>query len=314
MLEPFHLTLARGGRTLDTVIRKVAHNPPFDPHTFDYPRTGTADPPDMAKLFDDVYKHQGELRNLRRTYSCTLDEITQDVDSKGKVTKTTTERYYVFYLGNREYRKLIATNGQPLSDKELRKEDDRIAKVAEAARKQREERQRQAQAKSAAAAEKPGQPAPPPDRGDDDEIRDILKVMQFSNFRREPFRGHEVLVFDFSPKPGYKPHGLGETLVSKFTGTLWVDENDHEVARLQARSASSFKLAGGLVASLDSGSSLIEEQAKVNNEVWLPVLEEVHVSAHLLLLKSEKVNEVDHYSDYRKFTADSKVTFGEIPH
>jgi hypothetical protein len=42
------------------------------------------------------------------------------------------------------------------------------------------------------------------------------------------------------------------------------------------------------------------------------VLEEVHLTAHLLLFKSEKANETDRYSDYKKFTADSTVTFGEI--
>jgi hypothetical protein len=145
-------------------------------------------------------------------------------------------------------------------------------------------------------------------------VRDILKVMQFSNFRREPFRGHEVLVFDFSPKADYKPHGLGETLVSKLVGTMWIDENDHQVARVQARSAGSFKVAGGLVASLDAGSSLVVEQEKVNNEIWMPVLDEVHLSAHLLLLKSAKANQTDRYSDYKKFTADSKVTFGDVVH
>jgi hypothetical protein len=138
--------------------------------------------------------------------------------------------------------------------------------------------------------------------------------MQFSNFRREPFHGHEVLVFDFSPKADFKPHGLGETLVSKLVGTMWVDENDHQVARVQARSDGSFKVAGGLLATLDSGSSIVAEQEKVNNEVWMPVYEEAHISAHLLLLKSAKANQTDRYSDYKKFTAESKVTFGEIAH
>jgi hypothetical protein len=52
----------------------------------------------------------------------------------------------------------------------------------------------------------------------------------------------------------------------------------------------------------------------MNNEFWAPVREEVHLSAHLLVFKSEKQNETDRYSDYKKFTANSTVTFGEIPH
>jgi hypothetical protein len=313
--EPFHLILHRASQTLDVVFAEVRHNPSLDSHTFDYPGAAISDPPDMAKLFEDLGKHQNDLRKLRRAYSCTLDEVSEEVDGKGKVTKTATERYYLLYLGNRQFRKHIATNGQPLSEPELKKEDERIAKE----QKQWEERRKQAQARREAAAAKAGQSAPqqnspPQNQGDDDMVRDILKVMRFSSFRREPFRGREVLVFDFSPKAGYKPHGLGETLVSKLVGTMWVDESDHEVARVQARSAGSFKIAGGLVASLDSGASILVEQEKVNNEVWMPVIEEVHLSAHLLLVKSERANETDRYSDYKKFTADSKVIFGEVPH
>jgi hypothetical protein len=308
--EPFHLVLHRGSQTLDVVFTEIQPNPSFDLHIFDYPGTAATEKPDMAKLFEDLNKHQSDLRKLRRTYSCTLDEVSEDVDGKGKVTKTTTETYYVFYLGNRRFRKHIATNGQPLGDPEMKKEDERIAKE----QKQWEERRKQAQARREAAAAKGGQSSPPQNQGDADMVRDILKVMQFSSFRREPFRGREVLVFDFSPNPDYKPRGLGETLVSKLVGTMWIDESDHQVARVQARSAGSFKVAGGLVASLDSGSSLLVEQEKVNGEIWLPVLEEVHLSAHLLLFKSEKANETDRYSDYKKFTADSKVTFGEIVH
>ncbi len=308
--EPFHMVLHRGTETYDVTFSEIVPNKPPDLHTFDYPGAAISNAPDMGKLLEDLSKHQSDMRSVRRQYSCTLDEVSEDVNGKGKVAKTTIERYYVFYLGNHEFRKHVATNGLPLSATEMKKEEERLAKE----QKQWEERRKQAQAaRQAAAAKKGTQPPPQQNNGDADMIRDVLKVMQFSNFRREPFRGREVLVFDFSPNAGYKPHGLMETLVSKFIGTMWVDENDHQVARVQARSSGSFKVGGGLLASLDSGSSFVVEQEKVNNEVWVPVLEEVHLTAHLLLFKSEKANVTDRFSDYKKFTADSTVTFGEIP-
>jgi hypothetical protein len=308
--EAFHMVLHRGAQTFDIVFAEIVPNKKSDLHTFDYPGAGISNPPEMGKLLEELGKHQDDLRNVRRLYSCTLDAVSEDVDGKGKVTKTANQQYYVFYLGNRQFRKLISTNGKPLSDAEQKKEDENFAKQ----QKQWEERRQQAQAKRQAAAAKGTGAAPQQDQGEADMIRDVLKVMQFSNFRREPFRGREVLVFDFSPKPDYKPHGLTETLVSKFIGTMWVDETDHQVARVQARSSGSFKVGGGLVASLDSGSSFVVEQEKVNNEIWVPVLEEIHLTAHVLLVKTAKANETDRYSDYKKFTADSTVTFGGIAH
>jgi hypothetical protein len=316
--EPYHLTLRQGAQSLDVTLSKVARDAAFVSGLFDYPGAALTEPPDMGKLFADLNKHQDDLNKLRRTYSCIIDETSQEIDGQGKVTKTTDERFYAFYLGEHQFRKLIAKNGVPVSDKELQKEDERIAKEqpkVEERQKKDDERRKQAKAKRAAEAAKStanDSETASDDDEDTDSIRTILKVMRFFNFRREPFRGHEVLVFDFGPKPDYKPHGLVESLISKFIGTMWVDEKDHQVVRVQARSSGSFKIGGGLLASLEAGSSIVVEQEKVNGEVWMPVYEEGHISARILLLKSAKANETARYSDYKKFTVGSKVTFGDV--
>jgi head-tail adaptor len=49
------------------------------------------------------------------------------------------------------------------------------------------------------------------------------------------------------------------------------------------------------------------EQAKVNNEVWLPVYQEVHAAGRFLLFKL-KANEIERYTDCKKFHAESKIT------
>ncbi len=47
-----------------------------------------------------------------------------------------------------------------------------------------------------------------------------------------------------------------------------------EGARLEAYFADSVKIGGGLLASVQKGTSFVFEQAFVNNEVWLPTYEE----------------------------------------
>jgi hypothetical protein len=49
----------------------------------------------------------------------------------------------------------------------------------------------------------------------------------------------------------------------------------------------------------------------VNNEVWLPTYEEAHVGVRVLLVKGFKVNEVTHYSDYKKFNVETLSTVGK---
>jgi hypothetical protein len=66
------------------------------------------------------------------------------------------------------------------------------------------------------------------------------------------------------------------------------------------------KIGGGLLASLSKGSNLVLEQTMVNNEVWLPSYSEVHAAARVVFFKV-KQNEIDRYSDYKKFSSEVKL-------
>ena len=95
------------------------------------------------------------------------------------------------------------------------------------------------------------------------------------NGRYETYRGREALVYDFEPNPQFKPHTRAESLANKLGGTVWIDVQDVEVARLEARLIDNYRVAGGLLGSVKTGSDLIVEQERVNGEVWLPKYGEI---------------------------------------
>jgi len=139
----------------------------------------------------------------------------------------------------------------------------------------------------------------------------FLRVCQFVNPRRERFRGQDVLVFDFEPNPEYKARNLEEKVVQKLAGVVWIDEKAHDVARLEAYFVGDLKIAGGLLANLQKGTSFVLEQGFVNNEIWLPTYEEAHVGVRFLLVKGIKVNIVTRYSDYKRFNVETLATIGK---
>jgi hypothetical protein len=87
---------------------------------------------------------------------------------------------------------------------------------------------------------------------------------------------------------------------------MWIDEQARQIARVEARFTDNMKIGGGVLASLDKGSNMVLEQGKVNDEVWLPVYLEVHFSGRMLFLKA-KANEIDRYSDYKKFRVETNI-------
>src|SRR5208282_6825367 len=135
---------------------------------------------------------------------------------------------------------------------------------------------------------------------DEAQISDFLRAEKFTNPRRETFRGEEVIAFDFTGNPDYKPKKEIDRIIQKLSGVMWVDEQAREIARLEARFDESVKVGGGLLASLQKGSNFVFEQEKINNEVWLPSYAEVHFAGRIVFVKL-KQNAINRYTDYKKF-------------
>ena len=294
ILQPNRIELHRGGHVYQVSMTRVEINAPVQDSIFDFPRAEDRALPDIAKLLLDIDRNQKTVDEILKKYTCHLTEEEEKTDSNGQVTSRTVKEYDIFYVGEDEVRHLLAKDGKPLEGDEKKKEDDRFSKDFDEKKK-----------KQAELANDPKKQAKQ-DQAEQAQISDFLRAERFTNPRRELFRGQEVIVFDFGPNPDYKPKNLAENIVQKLGGVLWVDEQARDVARLEARFNDNVKIGGGILASLSKGSNLVFEQTMVNNEVWLPSYSEVHAAARVVFFKV-KANEIDRYSDYKKFSSEVKL-------
>ena len=92
----------------------------------------------------------------------------------------------------------------------------------------------------------------------------------------------------------------------KTAGVIWVDENDKQLVRVEAFLADDFSMGGGLLVKLKKGASFVGEQERVNDEIWLPSVMEINLSARVLMFKGIAVNQVIKSYDYRKFQTEVK--------
>ena len=302
VLEPFHLTFKNAERTLDVTLSDVRHDPALGESAFSFPGENKIALPTQAQLLRDVEQNQKQLERLRRNYIYQMDQTGHVTDYKGKSKENEAETDEVFFLGNEEVDRLLAKDGKVLSPDEKKKEDARIDKIYS--------KYQGKQQKDAAATIDSKQPY---DQKDEDiGIENFLALSDFSNPRMERFHGKDMLVFDFSPRPGNKPKNLRERLVNMLSGAAWIDQDAKEVVRLEARTNNNFKLDGGLLVSLQPGMYLIFEQEFVNGEVWLPSYAEVHFAARALLFLHLKGDVVVHFSNYRKFGSNVKILPGDV--
>jgi len=259
--------------------------------------------PDLKKLFEEIDANQKAIDKIRENYSGRRSEEEIEMDKNGSVKKREFRDYTFFYLNGDEVSTLVAKDSKPLTQQEQDKENERTKKRIEEIQKNQVKKDAKEQKKKEEGAKGKDE--------DDPGIEVFLHVCQFVNPRRERFRGQDVLVFDFEPNPEYKAHSLVEGIVQKLAGVVWVDEKAHQVVRIEGYFVGDAKIGGGLLVNLQKGSSFIDEQAFVNNEVWLPTYTEAHIGARFLLVKGIKVNEVTRYSDYKKFNVETLNTISK---
>ncbi len=299
---PHKIELHRGSDKYNIEVSRAAINGTVGERVFDFPIKSQVKLPDLKALFKEIDDNQKALDKLKENYAGSESEEETEFEGNGKVKKHEVNEYTFFYLNGDEITTLVKKDGKPLSETEQKKENEKTQKRIE-------ENQKRA-AKKEAKEEKAKEEGKDKE-GDEPGIEVFLRTCQFVNPRRERFRGQDVLVFDFEPNPEFKPHKLVEKLAQKLAGVVWVDEKAHDVARLEAYFTGDMKLAGGLLASLQKGSSIVYEQAFVNNEVWLPTYLEAHFGARFLLVKGFKGSVVTRYSDYKKFNVETLSTIAK---
>ena len=302
--EPHAIKLTIGEVSFDIKLDSIKHNPPVDRVAFEFPKLSNEPLPDIPTLLDEVGKNEDAVDEILEKYTYTQTTVRKELESNGQLKIKDSETYELtFYKGNR-IRRLIAKDDKPLSPKEEADETKRIEKRVRDIEKKEAEKARKAEKQREVAQENSG--TPDDERGQRISIADVLKASKLVNPRRERFRNRDVIVFDFEPLPGYKPKKDFEKFFGKMAGAIWVDASDKQVARVEARLIESYKVGGGLLASLKEGATFVLEQDRINNEIWLPTRADINLGVKVLLVKGINVNSTVTYGNYKRFNVDAE--------
>lgn len=311
ILEPHRIEMnIAGSGELALTLQTVKYNTGVSDNVFDPP--AAAESLDVAALLKEVGRNQDEIEKRVSEYSFLQKETDREITSKGEIKKETVKVSEVFPLPNREpVMKLISENGIPLSSERAAKEQKRVEEEFQKAERDKGKDERDV-ARRRAERERKNRKAGR-EENDDPEISQFLRVCEFVAPRHEQFAGRDTIVFDFRPRPGFRPSNREESLIAKLVGAMWIDPVDKQVIRLEARLAEGFKMAGGLLVSLKPGAALVMEQTRMLEGVWLPRLAQVNLSVKVLLFGGGDFNKTIEWSDYRHFSGDVKDYKLDVP-
>lgn len=240
-----------------------------------------AQTPDAAALLKEVLAHQRKTDAIRENY--TFHEIvrTDMLDGSGKVKETKSEESEVFFVSGHRIMRLVKRDGAALSAREQQREQERVVKEIEGHRKSLPYTER----------ERGG--------GQARIITRILAVSTTSNPRHVMFRDRPTLVFDFAGDPKAKAAGMEQSAAKKLAGTVWIDEADKQVARLEVHFFDNFRI-GGFLASVQRGSSMNVDQAPLGDGLWMQVGSEDHLAARIVVKNLRENVHIEDF-DFKKF-------------
>jgi hypothetical protein len=223
-------------------------------------------------------------RQVRRTFS------------EGRVAGTRIRTYDVTMQDGSPYRRLIAENDQPLDAKRQRDEEEKLRKSI-AARQSETGEQRQ---KRLAQEEK--------DRAREREFtNEIPAAFDLKLAGSGRLSGRDCWIIEGTPKADYRPRARTARVFPSLKGRLWIDKQDYGLVRGEAEVIRTISY-GLFLARIHAGTKVTFEQARINQEVWLPHRIYAQVAGRLGLIKKLDLDLDIAYRDYKKFQAESRIT------
>ncbi len=256
--------------------------------------------PDISTLMRQVEAHQYAAEAAEKDYIYRMSNTFDEIDGSGKVKKTASREFEVFWLNGVRVARLLKKDGKELSADEKKKEDERIDKEVAKAKERRDKADAQGHQTDSAGH-------------DEISFARMLQLGTFSNPRRQTVNGRPTILIDFAGDPKAKSHNESEAAFKELAGTVAVDEQDKAIQHLEGHFANTFKIGGGLVADIRKDTSFKADFRKINDEAWLPEAVDGSGHARVMLFFTLNGNLHSRTSDYRKFKATSTILPGVAP-
>ncbi len=238
--------------------------------------------PPVPTLIRQVEANQLKLDKTRESYTYRELQVMHELDKHGAVKKEESREYNVFYVNGHPIQRLMRRNGKALDPAEEAKETAHITGKVQQAQQT--------------------PPGDPLNSRHQVSIARLLQIQRFFNERRVTMDNRPMIAVDFKGDPSVATHGIAEDASKHLSGTIWIDEQDNQVRRVDATLDSPLRLELGLV-SLSTGSSFTFDQKLINNEVWLPTGATVHVEAKAAIFFGYHIQVQITDDQYKRFQA-----------
>jgi hypothetical protein len=131
-----------------------------------------------------------------------------------------------------------------------------------------------------------------------DLIQAINQAFRFKLEGKEMRGDRTLLRYSLVPNPDYRPTSRNTIIFTKVRGTVWIDEQSSQLAKVQGYVTQDFSIALFL-AKVYKGSQFMQERYEVAPGLWEPTFEQYDFDGRKFMV-SFSVHERTFYTDYKR--------------
>ncbi|MGD0617092.1 MAG: hypothetical protein ABSB67_05470 [Bryobacteraceae bacterium] len=224
--------------------------------------------------------------SVARSYEFLQRVELRRLDAEGKAKSSDVRTYDVTLQEGTPYRQLVQRGDRALPPAEARKEQGSLARSFAERRKET----------SAVRARRLSAFERRPD-WEREAWHELPDAFAFRLAGEGILDGHHVFIIDAMPRAGYQPRSLTGRLFRSLRGRFWVDQQDHQMVKVEAEVIDTISV-GFFLVRVAQGSRATVEFTCIGGGVWVPERLEVFASARLGLLQTLRIEQRVQYSQY----------------
>ena len=257
---------------------------------------GAAD--DAREILRRALQRDFHNEEVARSYTFLERQEVRALDGGGTVKHRDSKTWDLTLLEGSPYKRLVERDDKPLPPKEEAQQQTDLQKSIEQRRKETPE-QRQQRIAEWERRRKARQ----------DDLQEIPEAFDVRIAGEEMVDGIPAWIIEGTPRAGYKPKSRTTSYYLKMKGRIWVSKSDYQAIRIEAESTETISI-GTFLLRLQKGARVRVQFAHVNGEVWLPKSVGLSGAARVLLVKGLHLETDFTFSNYKKFSTDSRVIVG----
>jgi hypothetical protein len=239
-------------------------------------------PPQLRSLVRESLEGLNRETKLRERYLYSGRNESIEFDAAGKTIRRRTMAWEMVDVEGVLLRRTIERDGQPLSEGEKAVEEESL----------------KVQAREWKAA-KPEERPRPPRAGHMEWLQEFPEALDYRAAGEELRGGRTLLIFEFQPRPGYKPRNMRARVFEKMRGKLWIDKTEKELARVEAEMFDDVNIGLGLFGRIARGTQFALSRRRLGERVWLVDWQRFRFDARILLVKSIRRQEINQFEGFR---------------